>query len=112
MYRLKKQINSLFLVCLLGMLFSFTQNILNSISDDKEKLTIELSEEQDDEENRESKENRENKEKSETEIDEFFSSDINLSINLYYTSLNSLNLSIGNYSNNIFDLSTPPPKLA
>lgn len=109
---MKKQTNNLFLICLLGILFSFTQNILNSVADDKEKLAIELNEEQDEEESKSSEENRENKEKSETEIDDFFSNDICFSISLFYTNLNLSDQSIGNLTNNFCDLSTPPPKSA
>ena len=82
------------------------------MTEDKEKLAIELNEEQDEEDNRSSKENRENKEKSETEIDDFFSNDIYFSISLFYTNLCLSDQSIGNLTNNIYDLSTPPPKSA
>lgn len=112
MYKLKKQINNIFLICLLGILFSFTQNILNSFKDDKDNLSIELTEEQDDEENRESKENKENKEKSETEIDDFLEHNFHVSISFFFTNINLTNYSIGNYSNHTIDLSTPPPKTA
>ena len=103
---MKKQINSLFLICLFGILFSFTQNILNSFTDEKDNFAIELAEEQDDD----SRESKENKEKSETEIDDFFSHDFHFSISLYFTNIYLSDYSIGNYTNNAIDLSTPPPK--
>lgn len=109
---LKTRLNSVFLLCLIGIFISFTQSILNTLEDTKDKLAIELTEEQDNDENKESKENRENKEKSETEIDDFFSHDFHFSITLFYTNLNMTDYSIGNYTNKVYDLSTPPPKFA
>ena len=99
----------------MGILFSFTQNLLNAFASDDEPFAIELTEEQDEEEKRESeenRENRENKEKSETEIDDFFSHDFHCSLSLFYVNVNLSDYSIGNYSNDIYDLSTPPPKFS
>lgn len=112
MFKLKKQINKLFLICLLGILFSFTHDILTAINKDKENFSIELTEEQDEEESKSSEENREGKEKSEIEIDDFLSNEINFSICLFYTTLNKRGQSIGILTNKIYDLSTPPPKLS